>query len=83
LTIAEPHVEADAVGPDSAGLPCNPDHLHFTSDGLREFGRRYAVTMLNVMGYKADLPKEPYVKPDAGGARPGATATPAPQRGEK
>jgi hypothetical protein len=55
----------------SAGLPCNPDHLHFTSEGLREFGRRYAATMLNVMGYKANLPKEPYVKPVASGTPSG------------
>ncbi len=31
----------------SAGIPCNPDRLHFTSQGLRELGRRYAVKMLS------------------------------------
>jgi hypothetical protein len=46
----------------SAGLPCNPDHLHFTPLGLRELGRRYAEPALNVLGYKALEPKEPYVK---------------------
>src|SRR3954453_22234948 len=46
----------------SAGLPCNADHLHFTADGQREFGRRYAEKMLNLMGYPATEPKEPYVK---------------------
>ena len=51
----------------SAGLPCNPDHLHFTPMGLREFGRRYAGKMLSVMGYVATEPKELYVKPDATG----------------
>lgn len=35
----------------SAGLPCNPDHLHFTPQGQREFGRRYADKLLAVMGY--------------------------------
>jgi hypothetical protein len=49
----------------SAGLPCNADHLHFTPDGQRELGRRYAAQMLNLMGYKAMEPKEPYVKPQA------------------
>lgn len=49
----------------SAGLPCNPDHLHFNSAGFREFGRRYAEKMLSVMGYKAIEPKEPYVKPES------------------
>ena len=47
----------------SAGVPCNPDHLHFNSEGNREFGRRYAVKALSVLGYEAKLPKEPYVKP--------------------
>ncbi len=36
----------------SAGLPCNPDRLHFTSAGQREFGRRYAEKLLTVLGYK-------------------------------
>jgi hypothetical protein len=36
----------------SAGLPCNPDHLHFTPDGQRELGRRYAEKALTLMGYK-------------------------------
>jgi len=35
----------------SAGVPANPDHLHFTADGQREMGRRYAVQMLEIMGY--------------------------------
>ena len=33
----------------SAGLPCNPDHLHFTADGQREFGKRYAEKLLSVL----------------------------------
>ena len=40
----------------SAGLPCNPDHLHFTSEGQREFGKRYAEKLLSVMGYKVKQP---------------------------
>ncbi|MEP6849353.1 MAG: subclass B3 metallo-beta-lactamase, partial [Acidobacteriota bacterium] len=35
----------------SAGLPCNADHLHFTADGYRQFGKRYAEKMLSVLGY--------------------------------
>lgn len=46
----------------SAGVPANRDRLHFTADGQREMGRRYAETMLKVMGYQATEPKEPYVK---------------------
>lgn len=36
----------------SAGLPCNPDHLHFTAEGYRQFGKRYAEKMLSMLGYK-------------------------------
>lgn len=35
----------------SAGVPANPDRLHFTADGQREMGRRYAIRMLEIMGY--------------------------------
>jgi hypothetical protein len=35
----------------SAGVPANPDRLHFTADGQREMGRRYAIQMLKTMGY--------------------------------
>jgi hypothetical protein len=45
----------------SAGIPCNPDHLHFTADGQRELGRRYAEKVLRLMGYKAVEPRSPYV----------------------
>ncbi len=41
----------------SAGLPCNPDHLHFTGEGYRQFGRRYAEKMLAIQGYKIDSTK--------------------------
>jgi hypothetical protein len=36
----------------SAGLPCNSDHLHFTAEGYRELGKRYALQMLTTLGYK-------------------------------
>lgn len=60
----------------SAGLPCNPDHLHFTPDGQRELGRRYAEQALALMGYQATEPKEPYVKLTA--ATPAADAPKTP-----
>ncbi len=34
----------------SAGCPARPDHLHFTPAGYRELGKRYAETMLKLMG---------------------------------
>ncbi len=41
----------------SAGCACRPDHLHFTPAGYREFGERYAVKMLSILGYKTSEPK--------------------------
>jgi hypothetical protein len=43
----------------SAGLPCNPDHLHFTAEGQREFGKRYAETLLTALGYKVSTNLSP------------------------
>jgi hypothetical protein len=37
----------------SAGLPCRPDHLHFTTPGYREFGKRYAEEMLAILAAQA------------------------------
>ncbi len=51
----------------SAGLPCNPDHLHFTAEGQREFGKRYAETLLTAWGYPV---KQPDATP-APAAQPG------------
>jgi enterochelin esterase-like enzyme len=62
----------------SAGVPANRDRLHFTADGQREMGRRYAEKMLALMGYQAAEPKEPYVKVVARAAEATpAEATPA------
>jgi alpha-L-fucosidase 2 len=41
----------------SAGLPCRPDRLHFTTPGYREFGKRYAEKMLSIMA--AGAPRGP------------------------
>lgn len=35
----------------SKGCPCRPDHLHFTPEGYRELGSRYAGEMLSLLGY--------------------------------
>ena len=34
------------------GCAGRPDHLHFTPEGYRELGKRYAETMLPLLGYK-------------------------------
>jgi hypothetical protein len=36
----------------SAGCTANPDHLHFNSEGSREFGKRYGEKMLELLGHK-------------------------------
>lgn len=60
-----PGVLANSHVISSAGVPANRDRLHFTADGQREMGRRYAETMLRVMGYEAIEPKDPYVTTSA------------------
>jgi alpha-L-fucosidase 2 len=41
----------------SEGCEGRPDHLHFTPAGYRELGRRYAQTMLPLVGFKASESK--------------------------
>jgi hypothetical protein len=41
----------------SAGCPARPDHLHFTAEGYRELGKRYAEKMLPLLGYKINKPE--------------------------
>jgi xylan 1,4-beta-xylosidase len=36
----------------SVGCLGRPDHLHFTAEGYRELGKRYAEKMLSILGYK-------------------------------
>jgi hypothetical protein len=40
----------------SKGCTSRPDHLHFNAAGYRELGRRYAVQMLSLLGYKVTEP---------------------------
>jgi hypothetical protein len=35
----------------SQGCASRPDHLHFAPAGYRELGKRYAETMLPLLGY--------------------------------
>ncbi|MFA6947088.1 MAG: sialate O-acetylesterase [Pedobacter sp.] len=39
----------------SSGCTDTRDNLHFTADGYRKLGRRYAATMLSILGYKATI----------------------------
>ena len=40
----------------SAGCPDGPDNLHFSAAGYRELGRRYAATMLSLLGINIENP---------------------------
>jgi lysophospholipase L1-like esterase len=40
----------------SKGCTSRPDHLHFSPAGYRELGRRYAVQMLSLLGYRTTEP---------------------------
>jgi hypothetical protein len=51
-TISTAHVVSSA---GCTAIP--PDHLHFDPAGYRELGRRYAETMLPLLGYKNTEPK--------------------------
>jgi len=41
----------------STGCTGIPDHLHFTADGYRELGKRYAAQMLSLLGFKIANPE--------------------------
>jgi hypothetical protein len=41
----------------SAGCTDSRDNLHFNAEGYRKFGKRYAATMLSLMGYKVQNPE--------------------------
>jgi hypothetical protein len=46
-----PQTIANTYVISSAGCPRAPDKLHFTADGYRKLGNRYAVKMLSLLGY--------------------------------
>jgi hypothetical protein len=41
----------------SAGCPDSRDNLHFSAEGYRKFGKRYAAKMLPLMGYNVTIPE--------------------------
>jgi hypothetical protein len=46
----------------SAGCPSRPNHLHFTPEGYRDLGTRYAERMLSLLGYGMTNPESPQTK---------------------
>ena len=47
-----PNVIPNSYVIPSSGCTGIPDHLHFTADGYRELGKRYAEKMLSILGNK-------------------------------
>lgn len=52
-----PQVVPTAHVISSAGCTDSRDNLHFNAEGYRKLGRRYAVTMLSLLGYKIPEPE--------------------------
>lgn len=65
----------------SSGCRENFDRLHFSAAGYREFGRRYAKTMLGLMGYKvpSSIPSDNAVESPLVHAMPNFPRMPMPQ----
>ena len=58
-----PETLANSCVISSAGLPANADHLHFTGESYRQFGKRYAAQMLSILGYKMKAETAPAPAP--------------------
>ena len=52
-----PQVVSTAHVISSAGCTDSRDNLHFNAEGYRKLGKRYAVTMLSLLGYKIAMPE--------------------------
>jgi lysophospholipase L1-like esterase len=52
-----PQMVKNAYVISSAGCPDAADNLHFTAEGYRMLGKRYAEQMLSLLGYKTDMIK--------------------------
>lgn len=52
-----PQTVANAHVISSKGCPAAPDKLHFTSEGYRMLGSRYAVKMLSLLGHQINVPE--------------------------
>jgi len=52
-----PQVVPTAHVISSAGCTDSRDNLHFNAEGYRKLGKRYAVTMLSLLGYKIGMPE--------------------------
>jgi hypothetical protein len=51
-----PQTLANSYVISSEGCTGTPDHLHFTAEGYRILGKRYAAKMLSVLGYEITVP---------------------------
>lgn len=51
-----PQTIANSYVISSDGCAGKPDHLHFTAEGYRMLGKRYAARMLSILGYNITVP---------------------------
>jgi hypothetical protein len=51
-----PQTIANSYVISSDGCAGRPDHLHFTAEGYRMLGKRYAAKMLSILGYNITVP---------------------------
>ncbi len=58
-----PQVIPKALVVSSKGLPAVPDKLHFSSEGIRIFGKRYAAALLASQGKKIDIDESSIAPP--------------------
>ena len=58
-----PQVIPQAIVVSSKGLPAVPDKLHFSSEGIRIFGKRYAAALLASQGKKIDIDESSIAPP--------------------
>ena len=58
-----PQVIPNAMVVSSKGLPAVPDKLHFSSEGIRIFGKRYAAVLLASQGKKIDIDESSIAPP--------------------
>jgi len=56
IIAALPQAIANSYVISSDGCTGKPDHLHFTAEGYRMLGRRYAARMLSILGYEITVP---------------------------
>ena len=66
-----PSVIKNSAVVSSEGLTCQPDGLHFSLEGFREIGKRYAEAMMKLNGIQPIVKEQPAPEPQKGKGRKG------------